>query len=674
MTQTTNLPQGKIVNPLLLLVRRLGIRLALAAALLIGLTIGEKKVAGDQFQLSLTGGSVITVDVADQDLVWTDVLANGEMTKKKMTFSKVEQLVLSQSPASEQVAEIRRLLNMLESPEYIDRQKAEEQLSDAEIGGKFKSLIKTQLNHKKYEVRYRVERILAQLDTETQQNGNEFDKLILKDGTELEGDAGKFKLRCTYRDRELSFARSEIRMISAPGNSPRNRPAESEVKVKMFHDHKSGFFLPNQIKVDFELAPNGAELTRFTDVSELYTPFGLRMGAEKKGSVVISGFPFRFDGMPPAVNSICVYESIGNYPKRFKGVMEISFCMPNQPTVPAGVNEFGLFLGRVNHSRDFMIEAYNADGQLLAGVEATDRPCIFAGVKSTEPIVKVRILSNPYLFRVDRIIDEDYAVDDICFSPPVPVTNPFELEPGLVRLKNGDLLKGKKIEISDQGSISVSLSDGDPITLKRDELESIRFDTEKNVLKQDRWLAALPDRSVLLVEPGSTFKSETFSNLQFKPDQLMALWCSRNLARFPEADDFAKAKNIMVFPTCRIAADVKFSATGYRWGQSQKIEQPIRTTDEEDGEEDDPTPDISSIEYGKTGSESIPTLWLTSPKSQPAGTGQLRLKDGQQLTLGGETGFQLKQLQKDSVTISVAGKETEIPLSEILSINFPADQ
>ena len=673
MILTTNLTQGKLVNPLLPVAREIGVRLLLIAVMLIGTaSCSPIHAASNQLQLSLNGGSVITVEVENQDLQWTDVLVNGEMIQKKIAFGRIQQLVLSLSPASEQVAKIRRLLSMLESPEYLDRQTAEEKLSDVEIGGKFKSLIRTQLDHRKYEVRYRVERILAALDTDTQQTSNEFDRLLLKDGTRLDGDAGKFKLNCTFRGRPMSFARSEIRMIEVPQTPNRDRTAEADVKIKMFHDHNGNFFLPKHRRIDFELAPNGAELTRYSDVTELYTPFGMRMAAEKKGSVVVSGFPFRFDGMPPAANSICVIESIGSYTKRFKGIMEIRFCMPNQASVPAGVHEFGLFLGRVNHSRDFMIEAYNADGQLLAGVEATDRPCVFAGVKSSEPIVKLRILSNPYLFRVDRIIDEDYAVDDICFSQPVPVANPFELEPGVVRLKNGDLLKGKKIEVSGENAISVWLNDGDPMILKRDELASIRFDATQEPQNEDCWMVALPDRSVLSIKPGSVFTSSTFPDLKFQPDQLMALWCSRNLTRYPESGDFENAKNVMVFPTCRIAADVKFSNVGYSWGQAKKIEQPVRTTNEEDDEEDDPTPNVSSVAYADTGSEDIPTIWMKSPKSQPVGTGQIRLADGQQLTLGGPTGFQLQKFDETSVTISVAGKEKEIPMSQVLSISLPA--
>jgi hypothetical protein len=63
---------------------------------------------------------------------------------------------------------------------------------------------------------------------------------------------------------------------------------------------------------------------------------------------------------------------------------------------------------------------------------------------------------------------------------------------------------------------------------------------------------------------------------------------------------------------------------------------------------------------------------MHSPKSQPNGTGRLRLVDGQQLVLTNGSGrFQLTKLDKNEVTISVAGKQHRIPLGQVQSIEFP---
>ena len=632
-------------------------------------------LVGAEFQISLLGGSVITVKVDQASFRWTNVLANGEMTEEQVEFSEIEQLALSDSPASEQVAEVRRLLSLLESPDYLERQMAEEQLSDSEIAGTFQSIIKAQSEHPNYEVRYRVGRILDKLESgDADGTRSEFDQLILKDGTRKKGDAGDFKLNCRYRNLNLSFARKDLNLISVPVSLAAVESDNALVQVKMFHDHAGNFFQPGQTTIEFETAPNGVELARNTDVSETFTPFGLRLGTEQVGYVGISGYGFKFS-LPPKSNSICVFETLGTYnkPKRFKGVMEMSFCLPNRKSVPAGVNEFGLFMARVLHSRDFIMEAYNAAGQILATVESTDQACVFAGVKSNELIARVRVLSNPYLFRLDRNIDEDYAVDNICFSQPVPIKTSRGEGKAILRLRNGDLIQGNAISIVDPDSISIEMSDGDPITVALFEIESVRF----NVAQSDgdnqdnQWMAMLNDRSTLIVEPGKTFASTMFPHLKFRPEELLGFWSSRNSARFPEATDFASGKQVMVFPTCRIATDqVEFLNTGYRWKKSaKKIEQPLNTRDEKDDE--DPTPDINSVDYETSWPENVPTIWTNPPKTPRAGTGRLELVDGQQLTLGINSGFSMEKLDKRTATVSIAGRKTKIPIEQIISIEFP---
>jgi hypothetical protein len=632
-------------------------------------------VVGAEFQISLEGGSVITVHVDQETFRWTNVLENGEMIKEQIKFSQIEQLVLSDSPASEQVAEIRRLLSVLESPDYLERQMAEEKLSDPEIAGSFQSMIKAQVEHSNFEVRHRVGRILEKLGSaDVDATHGEFDLLILKDGTRKEGDAGEFRLDCSYRNRNLSLARKDLNFVSVPVALAAVKSVNAEVQVEMFHNHEGGFLQPGQTMVDFDLAPNGADIARNTDVTEMFTPLGLRLGTEQVGYVGISGYGFKF-ALPPKSNSICVFETIGTYSKRFKGVMEISFCLPNRKSVPAGVNEFGMFMARVNHSRDFIVEAYNADGQILATVESTDQACAFAGVKSNEPIAKLRVLSNPYLFRLDRNIDEDYAVDNIYFSKPVPITTSPEEGKAVLRLKNGDLIQGTEISIIDPDSISIEMDAGDPITVGRTELQSIQF----NVVqpkgngngKENKWTAMLKDRSTLFVKPGETFVCTSFPNLKFKPDELTGFWSSRNPTRFPEATDFSAGNRVMVFPTCRIATDqIEFLKTGYRWKKSaKKIQQPLQTKDKKDDE--DPTPDVNSVEYATTWPENIPSIWTNPPRTQTAGTGRLKLVDGQQLVLGADRGFSLTKLDKHSVTVSIADMETKIPIEEIASIDFP---
>ena len=772
-------------------------KLAFALSLPVLLVLPATTCAvAENFQLSLDGGSVITVDVADITIDWTDVTENGDMTKRSVPFSDVKQLLLSKAPASKQVAEVRRYLSLLGSDEYLERENAEEKLSDPDIGGRFKSLIKIRSEKGSFEVRYRIKRILGRLDDIADLPSSEFDRLTLKDGSVFEGDAGDLTINCNFRGNKSSFKRDDLRLISTPIAPPKPLAADEKIEVRMFHKHEDiddkgekvpYFYRDDQVLVDFNNAPNGAELVRYAEINETFVPFGLRLDSTTKGYMGISGYPFKFAPLPVSDNSICVTETIGTYPKRFKGVAELRFCLPNQAAVPAGVFEVGLFIARINHSRDFLLEAYNVDGELLASVESTDQSCVFSGVKANEPITKVRILSNPYLFRIDRSIDEDFAIDSVCFSPPVPVSTPTDSRPGVIRLKNGDLLRGieisdivsaeylklidetamqalktdvhteeglgellnsfvtlgtekifeealqerlekadspelkealRKIEsgwkkrpeapeknsgkgslahlnaqmfntikVVDDKTVSIQVAQTETMTLPLAELQTIRFANEldgalskekklkigANKQGPNTWVAILKDRSTLFVEAGEKLTSTTF-NLSFDAEDIAALKCSRNPTRYPEASDFENGKRVLVFPTCRIASDnLKFSKDGFQWDPAdKKIEQPvILDLEDNDEEPEDPTPQFNSISYAEATPEGTPTLWLTPPTGQLAGTGKLRLTDGQQLTLGSENGFKIARFDKRSVVISIDGKEIPIPIEKVLSIEFP---
>ncbi len=708
--------------------------LILSSLLASALAIANPARAND-FQVSLHRGSVITAELGDQEINWTTVLNNGEMSKRKIKFSDIQKLVLSDAPASQQVAEIRGLITKLESSDYLQRNAAEEKLSQQETGGRFLSLIKAQVENPKFEVRYRIQRILDRLDMDIDEVVNEFDVLYLKDGSMLEGDAGNFKLECQYRDQKFSFPRSDIQLISEPVKPKVATKVASEVKVRMFHTYENEFYTSKQVLVDFNQSPSGSKLKKDTNVEDVFIPMGLKVGTEEEnGFVAMSGYPFRFNA-PPSGGTICVYKNTGSFTSRFKGIMEFQFCMPNQKSVPAGVHEFGLFMARVNFPRSFLVEAYNADGQILAAVESTDKNCVFGGIKSNELITKIRIIANPYLFRIEQEVDEDYAVDHVCFSPPVPVSNPklshpeplivegekkpklelpeeeepneteeiVEPEPllSVVSLKNGDSIRGSNLKVGNEKTVLIDMTDNATITIKLDEVRSLKFAVEEAPPKEKKWLAVLKDRSAIFVKPGATMASEKFPNLKFKPNEIAALSSAKNRVRYPEATDFEKGAQVLVFPTCRIPVDkLAFTEEGYSWEKDAvKVQQPIYFIEPEEGEEDqppkltsknpnpeepedsdpdesknvdpdDPTPQFRSVNYAKAWPYTVPTVWTNRPQSQQPGTGQLRLVDGQQLTLSGAAGFEITKIDSNSVTVSVASKTIDIPLNEILSIEF----
>ena len=662
--------------------------LYVVAILTTGANSSEIGSVTDELRLHFKTGSVVTVEPVQTAIQWTDVQPDGKLNQRDIPLSDIQRLVLCESPGTLRIAQVRQLLKQLDHRDYRQRENAEERLADPDIGGPFVTMLTSNRNLSP-EGSYRLHRVLARLNRQHEKPSIEFDALTLNDGTHLEGDAGDLRLQCEYRDQSLDVSRADLQTIGRPISISEAPTRPAPVNVKIFHRPQPDFYKADQTLIDFEKSPSGTDLPRNTDVSEMYVPAGLELYSERVGFVGISGYGFDFPNCPPKANSACVFEMFGSYSKGFKGIMEIRFCLPNQRSVGAGVHELGMFIAKVNHSRDFILEAYNVDEQVLARIESSDQRCVFAGVKSTEPIVMARVLANPYLSRLTRKIDEDFSVDDICFSMPVPLVAANDVQGKRVRLRNGDLLMAESLQIVGSDLV-IQTSFTQPIQLPFADVKLIAFQSqgfsEKKESAGPSWHALLADRSVLQVVPGDEFTSPMFGDLNLDKGHIAALCLAKNGVSFPVADDFEKGIFVLVYPTCRIAAKkVDFSASGFIWSESEKLEQKLNlsdeTVDKADDEEEDPTPNLSEIDYEKTSAEDVPTLWFQKPQQRADGTGLLRLLDGQQLVLSGGDGttpgdafFQIKSLASDAITISLGNKLEIIPLDKVLSIEFPTQQ
>ncbi len=666
------------------------LRFRLTALMLLGLVLfqacpEQNTLKAEEFKISLQSGTVITVDVKTPTLKWTRVSDSGESSEETIEIARLNRMILSESPVGKKVETIRQLITNLASDSYQKRELAEERLSEPETAGQFIEMLQSNLDHPNFEVRYRIQRILRKLEEEdaTEQD-NQFDRLYFSDGQIAEGDLGNLSLELSYRGRPLNLKREQIAMIASPSPPLVSAERGKKIDVQIFHQPRNIFYRVDQTIIDFEKSPDGVELRRPADVNQTFVPVGLKLGTEQKGYVGISGYGFKFGPEKRAGgNSICVYETVGTYSKRFKGVMEISFCMPNQGSVAAGVMEFGMQMARVNHSRDFIVEAYNADNQLLASVESSDEPCVFSGIKSTQPIAKIRILSNPYLFRIDRAIDEDYAVDSICFSTPVPIDSLAPKDQPSVKLNNGDLLKINKIKLSGPDAISINPVGEQNYKIGFDEIRSINFNHSfqkdpqsftrlrpKRVL--DTWTAMISDGSILFIKPGIPMNSTLFPKVQLELETFTGMWLTRNPSRLPMKSDFEKGKNVIVFPTCRIIPEIiSFADYGFTWNKrAEKIIQDLKIEGDEK-DQDDPTPNMDQVNYETASAESSPTIWLKPPRSINASQGRIILADGQQLVLNGDLKFQLAKIQEDQITISIGKEIATIPLDQIQIIEFP---
>ena len=663
------------------------------AIALLGLAVSPNSASGDQFALNLSNGSVITVEAdADQIIPWNTVDTSGNSKEEHQRLGDIQRINLTDQPASLKVAKVRRLLDQLDSDSYPERQQAQAALSEPALGLAFRELIEQESENESLEVRTRVRLILASLKKAKNPKPPEFDILFLKDGTSLRGDVGEFVFKCSYRGTELNLERQAIRRLSPQAIKALNPQAAAPLAVETIHKHQAEFYADPKRVIDFDSLEDTDDTTS-KDLTNSFIDRGIIMNADGKGFVGLSGYPFKYPDTPCGGESACVVDASGLYRKRFEGNMQFSFCQPGLPDIPAGVNEFGLFLSRVDRARDFIMEAYNQESQLLATTEATDEHCVFLGVRSNEPIAFVRVLSNPYLFEVDRKVDKNYAIDNLWFSAPQPLHDVLVArnvpDTHTICLKNGEILsvedlrfKGETIQIFD--SIL-----GKQFVLETDEIHAIRYvpqEPSENLLRMpiptsDDWMVMLKDRSILKVTPGKTFTSQLLKDRQLETENVMAIWSQRDHLRFPEKGDFADAKNILVFPTCRWQTEIELKESGVEWKTGKQIQQPVypRLKRQEIAEKkelpenrEDVTPKFTRFQYGKRTESQMPTIWLSQPQIYPSELGCVSLNDGQQISVGGEGGFSIAALSVNGVTLSGPDQlSIEIPAEQIHSIRFP---
>ena len=651
--------------------------LLVGIGVLAGFVVAGTCPAGD-LELSLKNGSVVTVEADDPTIEWTEFAPDGRSLSQSIDLSRIQRLELAQKPAGREIAYVRHLLHQLGSDSYNERVVANRQLLLPEIGGKYISLLRDHPSTNDFEVRYRLRQILAELKelkVEPQEIG-EFDRLTLNETSSV-GDARDFRLACRFRGKPVEFRRRDLDLIRSVGSIvTRRRPVAGPIEVTLYSDFEKEFFRTDQTRIDFETTPSGEKLKPGDEVTRSYVPVGLRFDNEPPQRIGVSRFAFQFEGSPARGNSICVVTSKGRFDKSFVGEMKFGFCMPGQASVSAGVHELGMFIARVNHPRDFIMECYDTDGNVLGGVEASGL-CAFMGIKSTKPIARVRIRSNPYLFRLNRRVDEDYAVDHVCYSKPVPV-NGWVSQVPTVHLTQGDVLIGDRIQISsNQVAINIASID-QTLSIPWADVSAVHFSRSRSpsddppANESGAWLAMLDDGSVLAVRPGVTMTSELFGGLSIPPNELVALWQAPNEPRLPCADDFEKGSQVLVYPTCRLATpSVQFSAEEYAWREAKLIQQRLQHLDPKSELTEDPNPTAQRVVFRETSIQDTPTLWSRKPSMNDPRKGQLRLTDGQKLVLARPNGFRIATLDSTSVDVEKNGVTQSFDWDQITSLRFP---
>ena len=635
-----------------------------------------------QLRIQVRDGSTVLLDVEQPQFLWIDI-EGATSTDQVVRWQDVKELKLVESPVSDQISRIEALLIQLSSEDYQSREQAEMILSEPETFGPFESQIRAALAASDLESDYRTRRILANLESYSNAREHQFDELRMKDGSVRTGDAINITIAGSLFGHRVQIERKDILHVATSSDNPRPREPVP-VDVRTFNQALPEFYRNDQeTVVSFETNRLGEPIPSDQDAGELFSWTGLLLGTAHEGRVITIRYPFKFCPIDAGQKCICPVNETSGQPERLRGTTNISFCLPGEPHVSAGVHRFGLFLERIEHSRDVVVEAYNARGQMLGMVESTDQICTFAGFESNELITRVVVRTNPQLSELTRNVDETYAIDCVTFDNPVPVRGLIQtgssnsVPSTTIDFRSGVSLVAQDLTLKESGISFTSPLIGQAITRPQAEVQSIGFRSINPAAPDDRAynMVQLADSSIIKTEADHWRRPVDFPETEI--DSLaIGVWNSNQPARFAETRDFESGKPVIVFPGCRIIAEnLKIQNDGFGWDRdrSEKIVQTVRLRDEADfdAETEDPdlTPQVDQIDLREP--VQLATLWLNRPTTTNDRLGQVTLTDGQFFVLGGSGGLQLDAIDSQSVTISLANRAVTFPLARVASITFP---
>ena len=641
-------------------------KLLIAAAVLASVVFATNAGA-EQITVHFRSGTSLTGTVVEPEITWTTIAPNGAVSYRNYSINQIASLKFSESESSAQLVMVRQLVNRLGDSDFHQRESAEQTLM--EIGGQYRSVIESLADHPSYEVRHRLQRLFKAFK-ETESVPRDLDVLKLKNGGSFEGEASEFTLNFEAYGKKFILNRSSVAKLTA-GNPAAISPVDDAAKpvnVKLFHRFKD-FNSPEQKELRFDLQADGKPFPLKTKLNDVFVSDGLRMRSKLPGYVGSSPFSFKYPDLPVGGLSVGL---LGQERGRdYKGVMEITFCEPGNANVPAGVHEFGTFIAKVSSRRDIIMEAYDSQGQLLATVEATDQRCVFAGVKSNQLITKLVILSNPYLEKLERVIDIDFAIDTMRFSKPIPARVFSPETSRLVLMENGDRLDWAGMNMTGDDQLQLAIDKIGPEQTKLSvPLKDVRsLALGRSSKSSNQWQALLEDGSRINVRPGKTFRSDQFG-LSLDAKDFVAVWPAATPPRLPETGDFKGGSPVIVFPTCRLRTKtVTFSSDRLSWKVAEKLQQPLQLGDRDS--DDDPTPSQTAFKYADTLANQLPTIWNKPPNVLAEGKSFIYLVDGQRLAIGDAGDFKIKTIDQRSVKVTrQEGKPIEIPLENVHTIHF----
>lgn len=605
-------------------------------ASLVATCLGGQMVQAEGLKrvMEFRDGTVLLVDVPDQSIPWKTIAKDGTITEKMIPFDQVESIALVLKPATQQVAFVRNLISNLGSGIYQDRENARDQLLTN--GSRFRPILEQAAESEDPEVRWRLAEILNGLVDNVSSVGNDYDRLELSQVDEsIDGDIGGWDPVLRYRGNDFHLNREHVLTIRKGDLYVDFGGEESIASIERIDTDTPDAFPPNVVRVDFDRAPGGGSVETGVDIKDLFAD---------QGCTFESSFDDSFVAIQTySMDSRTGKNSAANEEPTYQGTVTIRFCMPGNPSLPAGVKAVGLYVSYVKPNGTFL-RAFDSRDQLLGEILTVSESTDFLGLRCNVPIAYVQVVPNE-----DE--DPDFAFDDVTFDAPRPLFDAGDPAHYSVVLRNGERIQGKSIQRTSNDLEVIDLTIGlSQIRVPAHEVAVLIPQQSDEVIKDEQSpFVQLRDGSVVR----GTFQPEsdsmkTISGFELGNDGVIGFWGASTTVTQPTDVDWSQTKGVLITGDQQLTLDE--STFGERWIEATELME------------------RSDLQHSYSDS---PPVWFQSPPQIHGSDGLLRTVDGEQFVLSGN-GFQIESWSEANVVLRHGNQVSTLPMQRIRSIRFPS--
>jgi len=579
-------------------------------------------------------GTILRVTLPDEPLPWHRATRDGTVTREPMPWANVHQLYLVTTPALEKLAEIKGLLNRLASNRYAERVEAHKKLIEKGIHfrGVVEQVFKTTGDP---EVKWRLENVLAAMEQDVEPAQYNYDLITRSSGEELEGDVGELRLEGDFRGTKIPIHRENVCRINI--SSPADDVAVGPMlgRAEAIEEDRDELFPKNVTRINFDRGPNGEHTMVGKDIRDLYVPLGVTLHSE------MPGYPDAFISVEEYnVKGRSGVKCAATHDPLYQGTIVVRFCLPGNSGVPAGVHYVGFWVAYIEKDGT-TLEAYDVHDRLIGSVNTSVRGNDFLALKSRTPIAYIKVVPNVE-------IDEDHAIDDLVFDPPVTLAEASDPRWLTVLLTTGERIKceglqreGDKLTLND---LSINVKQ---VEVPMEEVASIMPATESahapDVITTD-CKVLLDDGSIVRAHGGTTLK--TAGGEAIPTEKLVALWGFGSSLTLPE-DDAWPDEGALLIEDEGVYKRLPDWKLGEKWVEA---------------------PQLALFDFNYSDS---PVIWFQRPPKTTERAGILRRAGGEEYVLHETANYQLVDWSSEKVTLRHGKTELEIPFKQVLTLRLP---